>query len=246
MALTGSFDDVSFAELLQMLNLGRKAGTLSISCGPRQATLHLREGEVVHAVMRELTGAEVVYRLLGWSRGRFEFTPTLASLTRTIELSTENLVFEGLKRMDEWRQIEQELGDSQGVLRVRARAAEQAADLEPATRALLPLVDARRCIADIVRESGLEPYEGLLRINELISVGAVERWEPPDSSAHPAPGGAEAKIEFGHYLRQKPRERAPDELVIKARAAIAADEHTPAPLSGEETLLAVAEAMLSA
>jgi hypothetical protein len=245
MALTGSFDDVSFAELLQMLNLGRKAGTLNVSCGPRQASLHLRDGEVVHAVMKELSGSEVVYRLLGWSRGRFEFTTALVNITRTIEQSTENLIFEGLKRMDEWRQIELELGDSQGVLRVRARAAELAADLEPETRALLPLVDARRCIADIVRESGLEPYEGLLRINELLSVGAVERWEPPDATRSAA-GDSEAKIEFGHYLRHKPRERGPDELVIKARATIGAEEHVPEQLSGEETVLAAAEAMLSA
>jgi len=151
--------------------------------------------------------------------------------------------------MDEWRQIEEELGDSQTVLRLRARAAELAADLEPGTRALLALVDARRPVAEIVRESGLEPYDGLLRINELISVGAVERWDPPltaGSSSEQAQteAGSAPRIELDNFQRRKPRARQ-DDLVIKAREAIRGEENTPEPLSSEQTLLRAAEAMLS-
>lgn len=178
MALTGTFDDLSFAELLQLLNLGRKTGMLIVRQGKQEAVVHIRDGEVVDAVADMIEGQDVIYRLLGWKEGEFEFTRTVKPVKRSIRLTTETLILEGMKRLDEWQQIEREFSDLNVVLRLRADAAsERYSELEEDEKLLLRLVDARRDLGTIVRESGLEPARALLLLTELLSRGLVEKWE---------------------------------------------------------------------
>jgi hypothetical protein len=44
-------------------------------------------------------------------------------------------------------------------------------------------VDARRTVAILVRESGLDPTEALAAIAELMAGGMVEEWSQPQASA---------------------------------------------------------------
>ena len=43
MALTGTFEDVSFAELLQMLNVGSKSGKLTVTRPGESAALYMQD-----------------------------------------------------------------------------------------------------------------------------------------------------------------------------------------------------------
>jgi len=127
---------------------------------------------------------EVIYRLLGWKEGEFEFARTVKPVKRSIRLSTETLILEGMKRLDEWQQIEREFSDLNVILRLRADAAsERYSELEEEERLLLRLVDARRDLGTIVRESGLEPARALLLLTELLSRGLVEKWEGAQATA---------------------------------------------------------------
>jgi len=175
--LYGTFDEFSFAEILQLLNLGHKSGTLTIRQGSQQAVVHLRDGQVVEATCEGRSGAEVIYRLLGWREGEFDFTRTLRPVTRSVHDSTEGLIMEGMRRLDEWQQIEREFTDLNVVLRLKSGdAAERYDNLSEESRLILKLVDARRNVAQIIRESGLEPVQAILLITELISQDLVEKW----------------------------------------------------------------------
>ena len=180
MALTGTFEDIGFAELLQLLNAGHKSGRLSLQRGSEQVELFLREGEVVRACCRDERGPEVVYRLLGWMTGEFRFERGEAPWEREIQESTEALILEGMKRFDEWEQVEAEGPNAHVVLRQRVSAVNQEYDAlsEPA-QTVLRLVDARRPISQLVRESGLESQEALQAVTELLDADMVEEWEKP-------------------------------------------------------------------
>jgi hypothetical protein len=175
-ALTGTLDDLNSAELLQMLNLGRKSGTLVIRSGRREATVHIRDGEVVHAVMDDVEGVDAVYRLLAMASGEFEFSRCTDAMPRTITSSTESLILEGARRWDEWSQLEDQIGATNQILRIRVGAVEVIPTLDTAARRILDLVDARRDIATIIRESGIEPEEALRVVRTLIADQVVEPW----------------------------------------------------------------------
>lgn len=180
MALTGTFDDISFAELLQLLNVSHKSGRLSIWRGTDRAELFVVEGNVARAVYRRERGPEVVYRVLGWRAGEFSFQPSDEAVAREITESTEALILEGIKRLDEWERVETQMPDTHVVLRQRASAVNERYDsLSPEAQSVLRLVDARRNVATIVRESGLQPMAALRGVTELLSESMVEEWAPP-------------------------------------------------------------------
>jgi hypothetical protein len=177
MALTGTFDDVNFAELLQMLNIGNKTGKLSVQREGESAVLHLHNGNVIRAVSRRDTGPELVYKILGWRSGDFSFERSEQAVIANIKESTESLILEGAKRFDEWERVEEEMPDMHIVLRQRAFAVnERYEELSEAAQAILRLVDARRDVATIIRESGLEPIAAVTAVTELLSEGIVEQW----------------------------------------------------------------------
>jgi hypothetical protein len=208
--LYGSFDEFSFAEILQLLNLGHKSGTLSVRQGSQQAVVHLRDGQVVEATCEGHSGADVIYRLLGWRDGEFEFARVLRPVTRSVQDSTEALIIEGMRRLDEWQQIEREFTDLNVVLRLKSgRVAEHYDGLDEDSRALLRLVDARRNVAQIIRESGLEPVRAVLLITELIGQDVVEKWGPApvgtrDQVAHIEPRPLTPTLGIGSYFNPTP------------------------------------------
>jgi hypothetical protein len=181
MALTGTFEDISFAELLQLLNVGHKSGRLTVWQGTEKAQMFITEGEVARAVSRRERGPEVVYRALGWKTGEFSFEPGEAAVAREINESTEALILEGMKRFDEWQHLEDEMPDMDVVLRQRVFAVNERWDsLSPQAHVILPLVDAKRNVATLIRESGLDPTQALQAVTELLVEGVVEEWQPSD------------------------------------------------------------------
>jgi len=182
MALTGTFEDIGFAELLQLLNVSRKSGRLSVWRGTERAELFVVKGDVARAISRRERGPEVVYRILGWKAGEFSFERNDDPVAREISESTEALILEGMKRFDEWERVETELPNMHVVLRQKAFAVnERYETLSPAAQTVLRLVDARRNIATIVRESGLDTVEAVSGVTELLAEGVVEEW---DANAH--------------------------------------------------------------
>jgi hypothetical protein len=192
MALSGSLLDVSVAELLQLCNLGQKTGTLTVSRPGQEAVLHLRCGEVVHAVYRQEAGPDVVYRLLGWQDGEFCLEREDTTMERTVDRRTDALLLEGMRRLDEWDNIETHLADRNVVLRTRVdNIGEKMEGLGDEAVIILQLVNARRDVSTIVRESGIEPRRALLLMTELMAAGTVEECDPD------GPRGDESVIHVG-------------------------------------------------
>jgi CheY-like chemotaxis protein len=97
----GSLDSVDLVEVVQLLNLGRKSGTLLLFGGSREGRLHLREGDVVAAACGASSGAEAFRALLGARGGSFRFEVGEAPVTRTIHEPTGSLLLDALRREDE-------------------------------------------------------------------------------------------------------------------------------------------------
>lgn len=76
----GSLDQLSLASLLTMIEMERKSGILLLRRGSQSARLYCRDGRVVAARLfaasapTALSGIDVVYKLLTWTDGRFDFS----------------------------------------------------------------------------------------------------------------------------------------------------------------------------
>lgn len=225
MALTGTFEDIGFAELLQLLNVSHKSGRLNVWRGTERAELFVVKGEVARALSRRERGADVVYRILGWQTGEFSFERNDDPVAREITLSTEALILEGMKRFDEWERVEAELPNMHVVLRQRASAVNQHFDsLSPEAQTVLRLVDAQRIVATIIRECGLAPVDAVRGVTELLAEGVVEEWDPASRAGDVIVTGgklppARGAIDFGRGSYLQPARPEAEKVPVGGRGA---------------------------
>jgi hypothetical protein len=87
---------------------------------------------------------------------------------------------------------------------------------------VLRLVDARRNVATIVRESGLDTVEAISGVTELLAEGVVEEWDPIGHTGEVAVSGgrlppASGAIDFGRSSYLQPA--ASDKAEVGGRGA---------------------------
>ncbi|MCP4566168.1 MAG: DUF4388 domain-containing protein [FCB group bacterium] len=125
---------------------------------------------------------ELVYSLMSWDRGSFKFYedqfPTEEEIT--VEISTENVVLEGLRRLDELIHLRDCLPDFSTVYTLTPSETDQRRDiaLEPDEWNILALVDGHRSMTEIVTASSLESLETLKHLASLQLSGLIRTSRP--------------------------------------------------------------------
>lgn len=97
----GSLAQMSCLDLLQSLEMGRKSCSLAITSNNDRCQMYFSEGQINHAVCGNLIGDEAVYKVLTWQTGNFLIDFTGASQEQSITRSTQGLLMEGLRLVDE-------------------------------------------------------------------------------------------------------------------------------------------------
>lgn len=100
--IRGRIKDMGIPDLLQILNMSNKTALVYLSHSEGQeGKVFLQDGEVVHAECGDLMGEDAIYHLLSWVDGDFDVEPDVPPPFRSIDSSVENLLLEGMKRIDE-------------------------------------------------------------------------------------------------------------------------------------------------
>ena len=99
--VSGSLEEMTLPDLVQLLSNGRKSGKLVFVFPGKRGELHFGSGMVYDAFLGDLRGAEAFYALLGLPGGTFSLDPSFVPPVNLIEQSTEGLLLEGMRRMDE-------------------------------------------------------------------------------------------------------------------------------------------------
>jgi CheY-like chemotaxis protein len=100
-ALTGSLSQMNVIDLLQSLELGRKNCALTLTNNGDRCDVFFAEGQINHAVYGPLAGDDAVYKVLLWTAGNFRIDFTGRSKEQTTTRSTQGLLMEGLRLLDE-------------------------------------------------------------------------------------------------------------------------------------------------
>jgi CheY-like chemotaxis protein len=99
--LRGSLAQMNVIDLLQSLELGHKTCSLGFSNNGEHCELFFTDGQISHAVYGHFKGDEAVYKVLAWTAGNFQIDFEASSAETTTTRSTQGLLMEGLRMLDE-------------------------------------------------------------------------------------------------------------------------------------------------
>ncbi|MGH9787545.1 MAG: response regulator [Candidatus Acidiferrales bacterium] len=101
--IDGRLEEMNVIDLFQSLEMGQKTCSLTLSRGSEKCQIFLENGQVYDAAMGSVKGEEAVYKIMEWSEGAFEIDFSGKSSNRSISRSTQGLLMEGLRLLDEAR-----------------------------------------------------------------------------------------------------------------------------------------------
>jgi CheY-like chemotaxis protein len=99
--IKGKLTEISLIDWMQTLEQGRKTCALTLRRESEECTIYFSDGQVNHAVSGELKGDPAVFKVLAWMDGDWEVDFQKNSPERTTTMSTQGLMMEGLRIMDE-------------------------------------------------------------------------------------------------------------------------------------------------
>jgi len=142
--MSGSIDEIPLPDLLQLLSTSRKSGVLSVRGEGGHGKIHLRKGQIYYSSIDDnydLSPRKAMFRLLTWTTGTFELEPPdEKSVLEEIQESTEALLMEGMRQLDELRRIEPDLPAREEAIGVSVPLQPPLRELQPAELDTLQLV----------------------------------------------------------------------------------------------------------
>ena len=100
--ILGELGLLSLFDLAQLLALNGATGTLHVTSNHKKGFLRFERGQIANARDERLQeGDDAAFRVFGWRTGSFEFRVEPPTSGRKIEDSTESLMLEAARRLDE-------------------------------------------------------------------------------------------------------------------------------------------------
>jgi hypothetical protein len=168
----GDLQQVSVVDLLQLLSMNRRTGSVTITTAAGAGEVRLANGDVVDAVYRRLEAEKALFRLLGEQEGSFFFTSGSEQPAVRIETPTHLLLMEGLRQLDEARQARSKLALENEALLALAPPVPS----EPeATRRVLLALTVPRTLDELLDDIPLPDRDILAAVTTLLGSGEVRR-----------------------------------------------------------------------
>lgn len=142
--MSGSIDEIPLPDLLQLLSTSRKSGVLSVRGEGGHGRIYLRKGQIYYSTIDDsydLSPRKAAFRMLTWATGTFELEPPdEKSVLEEIQESTEALLMEGMRQLDEYHRIEPDLPQREDPLGLANPLQPPLRELQPAELDTLQLV----------------------------------------------------------------------------------------------------------
>lgn len=182
MAIRGNLNEASLPDVLQLLAMGSKTGTLSLSESGLSGMICFENGRICHAAVsgRALGTEDSVFVMFKWNHGLFSFEPGVQPPegAEKISLDPQGLLLEGARRVDEWSLIEKKIPTFDVVFALdRQQLLRNSIGLTEEQQKLLPLIDGFRDVNALMKVSKLGEFDtgkalfGLLSGGFLVTVG---------------------------------------------------------------------------
>jgi DNA-binding response OmpR family regulator len=243
----GSIQDMAVVDLLQTFEVSRKSGIVHVRNNAHSAKILFREGKVIDAQLGALRGEEAVYRTLIWNDGSFEVEFTAVRGDDVIEVSTQGLLMEGMRRVDEWGRLLEQLPPMATVFDVdHAQLLERLNEIPDELNGILKLFDGKRTLLDVVDGSPFEDLSTLSTITKLYFEGLLIPREGEAGAEHEhevVPSEPDPKLAPpDDHKRAKPISGRPAVSAISEKSEERPAVTIPEPAVAKRTLPSLSEA----
>jgi CheY-like chemotaxis protein len=182
---SGSTSDMAVVDLLQTFEVSRKSGIVHLHSGGQVGHIYFREGKVVDAELGRLRGEEAIYRALIWNEATFEVEFRGVANEDVIGGSTQAVLMEGMRRVDEWGRLCEQLPPLTTLFEIdHTQLLERLNEIPDELNGILRLFDGRRTLTDVVDDSPFEDLSTLSTITKLYFEGLLV---PKKTAAAEAP-----------------------------------------------------------
>lgn len=153
-AFEGDLAVLPLPELMQFLHIGGKGGVLVVhdDAGRPRAVLYYDRADIIHATCDGIAGRDAVYAAMAFDTGRFEYyagqMPRMPA--RSITESVQNLILEGLRRIDELSHMARLLPGDEFPLYLAPEPPQDDIRLTAKEWRILSLVNGKRTIRQII------------------------------------------------------------------------------------------------
>jgi DNA-binding response OmpR family regulator len=211
---SGSIHDMAVVDLLQTFEVSRKSGVVHLKNGAQEAHIFFREGKVVDADQGRLRGEEAIYRALIWNEAEFEVEFTPVKNDDIIGTSTQGILMEGMRRVDEWGRLLEQLPTLVTIFEVdHTQLLERLNEIPDELNGILRLFDGKRSLMQVVDESPFEDLSTLSTVSKLffegllVPQGTMEELYPQVPAAEDA--DADPVVPGSEHESSRPPSRSP-------------------------------------
>ncbi|MEW5874835.1 MAG: DUF4388 domain-containing protein [Candidatus Zixiibacteriota bacterium] len=99
--VTGSLDQLSFIDLVQILTAGGRSVEINVTSGDRKAKVVLWQGQIKYAMAIGMEGEPAVYEVLAWEKGSFSLKPVDTMPPINCRAPNDAILLEGCRLLDE-------------------------------------------------------------------------------------------------------------------------------------------------
>ena len=176
--MSGSIEEVPLPDLLQLFGTSKKSGVLVVRTDQHVGRIYLKKGNISFAIIDELDGVhptKSLYRMLTWPQGLFDLEPAEErDGAEDMNMSVQELLIEGMRQLDEYNRIRDELPELDGQLTLASPMAAQLRDLKPEELDVLQLVHNHGVFETVLNKSkatDLQTAEVILKLVKAQYVG---------------------------------------------------------------------------
>jgi pSer/pThr/pTyr-binding forkhead associated (FHA) protein len=171
--MQGNIEEIPLPDLLQLLSTSRKSGVLVLRSEWGTGRLYLRKGQIYYANVDEsfdVSPRKAVFRMLTWDKGLFELEPPDdRTVMEELQDSTEGLLMEGMRQLDEFRELSSKLPPFEAIVSIPRPLGQKLRDLKPQELDLMQTALDEATVQQIIDQSpqtDLDTAQALLSLLE--------------------------------------------------------------------------------
>lgn len=175
--VSGDLTHISLVDLLQVMNLNRRDGTLTLTRGAEKGEIFLLGGQVVEARLGRVSGEKAFFRLLTWFQGNFQFRHGEIPVKPSITMPTDHLILDGVRQNDEMNAQLDSLPAPNAEVVLLVPQEHLPSGLRPTTQEILLLLQSMTKVQDVLDHGSRPDFEILQILRALLDKGILSTRE---------------------------------------------------------------------
>ncbi len=173
--MSGSIEEVPLPDLLQLFGTSKKSGVLAIRTEDDIGRIFLRKGSIYYATINDLDEVppmKSIFRMLTWQKGLFDLEPPdERQFPNEIDCSVQEVLMEGLRQLDEFNELRNDLPDLNTRLIINIPLAAPLRDLKPEELDIIQLAHNYGHVETVLNKAQSTDLETVQMLQKLLKSG---------------------------------------------------------------------------